>query len=380
MLDLSAFVRSRLLLATGAIILFLFTFRALNESTALRPYLSSESSQPAAGQSSSDPVSIIYDPRPEWSGRPDVAKVSMMYGENELYDRAIDTHLRHAQRHGYPAYVLKKELITGVWNKLLYLIHVMVAEMHRGEQGAKWIMWFDADSAVINPALPLSIFLPPEEWSDIHLLASKDQAGFNAGMFLIKINDWSIRTLAQAMTYEWHKPDIKLDFLEQTSLYHELNHTANREHVLYQPRKWFNTYEFHHAYEGEKGDMMVHFPGLQEDRWNHMATWLEILEGPGQKEWEVPLEQTRYPKLIAEFWETLKSGKTTLENGKQQMKQSDDASSELAGAVAHLETVMWSETDQPDAVTGAVSEVQQHMAPLTIDGKAANTEMRSDSF
>lgn len=145
MLDLS---RSRLLLAFGTLALFLFTFRALNDSTSLRPYLSFEAShspaaQPGSSSASSDPVSIIFDPRVEVKfqhRRPDVAKVSMLYGENELYVRALDTHCHHAKRHGYPMYVLRKELVGGIWNKLLYLIHVMVAEMHKGDEGAQWIM------------------------------------------------------------------------------------------------------------------------------------------------------------------------------------------------------------------------------------------------
>lgn len=145
MLDLS---RLRFLLAIATFALFAFTFHALNASTSLQPYLSeaSASTPPTVAPprlSAHDPVSVIYDPRTEPNyrpGRPDVAKVSMLYGENELYMRALDTHVRHARRHGYPAYVLRKDLIDGVWNKLLYLIYVMVAEMHKGEEGARWVM------------------------------------------------------------------------------------------------------------------------------------------------------------------------------------------------------------------------------------------------
>ena len=64
----------------------------------------------------------------------------MLYGDNELYERAINTHLRYAERHGYRAYVLRKELVNGVWNKLAYLLHVLMTEMDKGEEGASWIM------------------------------------------------------------------------------------------------------------------------------------------------------------------------------------------------------------------------------------------------
>lgn len=236
----------------------------------------------------------------------------------------------------------------------------------------------DADSAVVNPALPLSIFLPPENRSEIHLLASKDQAGFNAGMFFIKVHEWSLKILAQAMTYEWHKPDIDLSFLEQTSLYYEFNNTANREHVLYQPRPWFNTYEWHHAYEGEKGDMLVHFPGLEDDRWNHMRTWLDILEGPGQAEWELPLEETRYPAEISEFWDTLNTAEQTKNKAQEQIEKSGYATPELAAATSHLEAVLWSETDQVEVMKAATAEVveQLKMAELAWQGVP---EIRSDT-
>ena len=252
-------------------------------------------------------VSQIYDPEtdPEYAThgqRPKFGVVSMLYGTNELYVRAIETHVRHAKRHGYPAYVLREELIEGIWNKLLWIIHAMVLELHKGDQGAEWLMWFDADSAVVNPALPLDIFLPPADFQDIWFIASKDQNGFNAGMFFIKVNSWAIAILSQALTYQHFRPEADLGFLEQTTLYLTLNETDHLKHVMYQPRPWFNTYEFHHAYEGDRGDMFVHFPGLEDDRWDHMAKWLDILEGPGQVEWDVDFADTRYPARLEEFW------------------------------------------------------------------------------
>ena len=65
----------------------------------------------------------------------------MMYGDNKYYIRAIETHLKHAKRHGYPIYVLRKELLDGMWNKLLYLLYVMVEEQQKGDQGAEWILY-----------------------------------------------------------------------------------------------------------------------------------------------------------------------------------------------------------------------------------------------
>lgn len=64
----------------------------------------------------------------------------MLYGGSALYERAINTHLRYAERHEYPIYVLRKDLADGVWNKLAYLIHVLMTEMEKGDAGAPWLM------------------------------------------------------------------------------------------------------------------------------------------------------------------------------------------------------------------------------------------------
>ncbi|KPI43959.1 uncharacterized protein AB675_6169 [Cyphellophora attinorum] len=303
----------------------------------------------------------VQGPRADYIA-PDVAKVSMLYGDNDYYLRAIETHIKHAKRHRYPTYILRKELINGVWNKLLCLMHAMVSELSKGEHAAKWIMWFDADSAVVNPAVPLTVFLPPEEHSDIHFLGSKDQSGFNAGMFFIKVHKWSLELLANAMTYEHHRPDIDLSFLEQTSLYLELNRTENRKHVLYQPRPWFNTYEFHHAYEGEKGDVFVHFPGLEEDRWKHMADWLSILEGPQQKDWEVELHQTKYPARVAEFWEVFGTARKQLEMANERIRGQEPTRQPLREAMDAAERILWSETDQIVAMKEATQRLTKEMS------------------
>jgi len=289
---------------------------------------------------------------------PRVAVVSMLYGDNDFYVRAINTHLRHAERHGYPSYVLRTEIIDGVWNKLAYMMHVMITEMEKGEEGAKWLMWFDADSAVVNSALPLDIFLPPGDFDDIHVLASQDQSGFNAGMFFIRCHSWSVKLLANALTFPKYKPDVGLGFAEQTTLWIGMNETDNRPHVLWQPRTWFNAYQWHQGYEGDVGTMFVHFPGLEGDRWAHMASWLEILEGEKAKQWEVELKETKYPKQIDEFWHSMRMGRQTLRVVQDNISDMWSAPDTVRVAIQSLEYVMGAETDKVDVVMEAVKDVK----------------------
>ena len=56
-----------------------------------------------------------------------------------------------------------------------------------------------------------------------------------------------------------------------------------RRGLIYIPRMLINAYEFHYGYEGEKGNLLVHFPGLEKDRWPHMAKWLDIIEANPRK-------------------------------------------------------------------------------------------------
>lgn len=69
-----------------------------------------------------------------------IAIASMLYGTIDEYKRAIETHLRYAARHGYPAYILTEDFYNGVWNKPVYLMHVVMAELAKGDDGARWIM------------------------------------------------------------------------------------------------------------------------------------------------------------------------------------------------------------------------------------------------
>jgi hypothetical protein len=79
-----------------------------------------------------------------------------------------------------------------------------------------------------------------------------------------------------------------------------------RDGVAFVPRKWINAYEWIHAFEGSRGDMLVHFPGLEEARWEHMSKWLETVESTPE-EWERPLEETIYRNVTGQFWQDYSS-------------------------------------------------------------------------
>jgi len=71
-----------------------------------------------------------------------IAKASMHYGQqNEMLERALKSHERHNEMHGYAMAVLRRSVTNGYWNKLSYLLSLVVLELGRPEmERVQWIM------------------------------------------------------------------------------------------------------------------------------------------------------------------------------------------------------------------------------------------------
>jgi len=72
-----------------------------------------------------------------------VAKVSMLLGEtNELFERALDSHKLHNEVYGYPMVVLRESVSVGYWNKLSWLLSLVVLELGKAEgERMDWLMY-----------------------------------------------------------------------------------------------------------------------------------------------------------------------------------------------------------------------------------------------
>ena len=279
-----------------------------------------------------------------------VAKVSVIYGEvNQHYLGAIETHQRHADRHGYPFYILRNPVADGYWNKAEYLHSVLVQELSKPtDERVEWLMWVDADSAIINPEIPVDIFLPPADFGDVHFLANKDQNGLNTGIFFTRVHPWSIKIFTKTLGYPIFRPDVDLGYsADQTAMAWIFNETENLPHVMYQPRKWYNTYQFHHGYEGTPGHLLVHFPGLEDDRWNQMGAWLRTLQNPSEAmQWSMPVENTHYPRQIEEFWRAVRLGYKVLELAKNKLSE-NIGDLALSAAIEDFKVALAFQTDEP---------------------------------
>jgi hypothetical protein len=74
--------------------------------------------------------------------RASIGKVTMLYGElSSVYERAVASHDAHAKRHGYPMYVLREQLLDGLWSKPAYLMAVVTAELQKPrEERLEWLL------------------------------------------------------------------------------------------------------------------------------------------------------------------------------------------------------------------------------------------------
>ena len=74
--------------------------------------------------------------------RTSMGKVTMLFGDrNAAYERAVMTHQYHADIQGYENYVLRAEMIDGIWNKPSYLLFLIMRELKRPpKERLQWLL------------------------------------------------------------------------------------------------------------------------------------------------------------------------------------------------------------------------------------------------
>ncbi|KAK5073247.1 hypothetical protein LTS08_004333 [Lithohypha guttulata] len=251
-----------------------------------------------------------------------IAKVSMLYGEpNPLYERALATHEAHNNKFGYPFFILRERTLPGYWSKPAYLLRLLLSELEKPEANRlKWLMWVDGDVVVMNPNIPLEIFLPPEaDWDHIHAVMTNDHRGLNNGVFFLKVHEWSVWLMNSCLNTQIHVPDLQLEFGDQSALQYWFNKELFRNNTIHVPQRWFNAYA---GYRGaptdlfadplqpsykfkensvKEGDLFVHHAGHKSLRAQRMLPWIEVAESHLES-WQLELEATTYLEEIADFW------------------------------------------------------------------------------
>jgi len=250
-----------------------------------------------------------------------ILSASMLFGiTSPTYKRAIETHKRQAQRWGYTTEILQRDEGCGFWTKLIFLLNLVGQELQKpAETRAEWIMWSDADALILNPNIPLSIFLPPPDLPHIHFVGNKDWRGLNNGVFFVRVHPWTVSMFTSAMSFPICHQDVDLGGnVEQEAMrltFERENGGTDdkgwRSGIVFMPRTWFNAYELFqdeiqgsdyyneiinstvqsypglkmkHKFEGARGSMITHFPGINGDvRQKLMNDWMDLID----QEWNL---------------------------------------------------------------------------------------------
>ncbi len=183
--------------------------------------------------------------------------------------------------------------------------------------------WFNVDTIILNQNIPWSIFLPPNGFDHIYVLGTKDHEGFDSRVWFLRVNEWSVHILADAVALSASRPGITLAGSndDQNALKRVFNESDNRKHVLYEPADWFNSYAKPHGrpFRGTapvtKGDLLVQCSEYQgNDKSSAIESWLARLDNNETFDaLQVPLSEMTLPSRIGDFWTSLKSAKKIMQ-------------------------------------------------------------------
>lgn len=226
--------------------------------------------------------------------------------------------------------------------------------------------WFDADTIILNNNIPWLMFLPRQDsFSDIHFVACRDWTYLNYGVFFVRVNEWSINFLTQVATFPQSRPDIKTsEDVDTDAMLWVLDQAENKDHVVYQPRSWYNGYDLGDRGKSEihEGDMQVHLVGVDSERRKEAAVhwWLSQLEKSPPK-MNVPLEASGYPEKVQEFWEVLGTAKELLQQSQQRSHKSRLDLYKVKDAEEELQNfIHFAAFDMEGIITAMVTLQQAH--------------------
>ncbi|KAI9706187.1 MAG: hypothetical protein M1820_004948 [Bogoriella megaspora] len=254
---------------------------------------------------------------PLFKSAPRIAKCTISFNYNPIYERALRTHDAHNQLHNYPLYINRQSILDDVWTKPAWILALLLRELARpAVERLEWLFWMDADTVLLNPYIPISAFLPPEtgQFDDVHMIVVHDWNGLNNGIFAIRVCQWSVQLHSSILAFQYYRPDVQLTFRDQSAMAELLMEPKFARHTVKAPQRWFNAYQGEHnetlaPFQVRRGDFLVHFAGVG-DREQRMKYWLERAE-QHLPDWEIEYRQTSYPSEVRDFWGEIAAEKET---------------------------------------------------------------------
>jgi len=123
-------------------------------------------------------------------------------------------------------------MIRGLWSKHGFLLTIIGQELSKPkDQRLQWLMWHDRDTVLMNPQIPLHVFVPPEpDFANINLLVTNDRNGLNNGVFMVRVGQWAFKLFASALSIREYQPEIPLKYTEQSGMEETIKRVRSNDH------------------------------------------------------------------------------------------------------------------------------------------------------
>lgn len=234
---------------------------------------------------------------------------------NDLLESAFGTHEAHNKLHGYDLRVLRDRITDGGSTQAAYLLSIIVNELERPkQQRTEWLLWFQPDVIVLNPEVPLEVFLPPDsDFDHVHLLATHDNADkLDSGVFFLRVHEWSAKMLVEVLSSSQK---------DRLALSNVLRSAGVRDSVYYQPRHWYNAYATSaNTSEYQRGNVQLHFHGSGGDKWSGLSNMLDILSS-APSDFAVSLGRTSYEAETRAYWSRIEMAHRVLRKAERRLEE-----------------------------------------------------------
>lgn len=165
---------------------------------------------------------------------PKIGKVTASFGAPDAtYQNAIRSHYNHNIANGYPSYILREQMLPGLWSKHAYLLSIIGSELAKPPSARlDWLFWHDRDTLLMNPRIPLGIFLPPLGLEGVNLVVTNDRNGLNNGVFFVRVSEWSFKMFASALSLREYEPGVVLKYSEQSAMEEVIRRVSRCLHLF----------------------------------------------------------------------------------------------------------------------------------------------------
>ncbi|KAF1944087.1 hypothetical protein EJ02DRAFT_452703 [Clathrospora elynae] len=113
-----------------------------------------------------------------------------------------------------------------------------------------------------------------------HLLVNDDLNGLKDGLFIVRVNNWTINLFIAVLTFRHYKPEVDLPFTEQSAMEHVLSAQQFRDQARYVPQHWFNAYENFGRRRSSKGKALMNY---RKSKYGEKTIWCTFQETPTRR-------------------------------------------------------------------------------------------------